>query len=154
MEEEMSASPIERIRVSALPAGFEFRKALTGKTSAGFNATVSQVTLVHTRGAGERDWSYPLSVHIVQAPQAVLLCTEARSGVPVDLEIRGVKATYHDGLWSLPDGEAGASAPVWRTDQAHSVTVWTASLSYGVRGPRDVPVEKLLEVARSLPLSV
>lgn len=145
----MASFSTEDIRPRILPDGFQFRRRIEGETAPGFWGTSEQVTLIHTRGGEYADWNKPLHVHVTTQPDAQLAGTENRPGIPLDLGIEGVRATYHDGMWA----DAGPQTPAqWRTDLAHSITVRFREQVFGIRGPREMSVEELTAVARSLPL--
>lgn len=145
----MSALSAARIQPSKLPSGYDFRRRLDGHSASGFNGPTEQATLVHTVGWKREHWSNPLVVHVTTERGAELFATERRPGVPIDLGISGVKAVYHDGMWA--DGGPGVR-PRWATEYAHSITVRTGDRVFGVRGPRDLSIEDLVKVAKSLPL--
>jgi len=133
-----------------LPPGFRFRRQIDGEAAAGFLGPAEQTRLVHTKGWGRADWSNPLLVHVTTEPGAQLRATENRPGVPINLGDIAAQAVYHDGMWTDEDLDA---RPRWTTELAHSVTVRTPTRVFGIRGPREMSVAELIEVAKSLPLT-
>jgi hypothetical protein len=151
----VSTFATNEIQPSRLPAGFQLRRRIDGTAVVGFTGPngeelPDQVTLIHTRGKQYLDWRFPLTVHAAAVPDARLFATEGRAGVSVDVGVRGVKATYHDGWWTPP--ASGDGRPVWGVGNMHSITLRTADRAIGIRAPRDVPLDELVEVAKSLPL--
>ncbi|QXJ20718.1 hypothetical protein AGRA3207_001481 [Actinomadura graeca] len=146
----MSTHPSAQVEPRWLPPGFRFRRQIDGGAAAGFPGPADQTRLVHTKGWARADWSNPLVVHVTTEPGAQLLATENRPGVPISLGDVPAEAEYHDGMWT--GGDHG-TRPRWTTELAHSVTVRTPTRVFGVRGPREISVEDLVEIAKSLPLT-
>ncbi|MEN3358348.1 MAG: hypothetical protein V7637_2330 [Mycobacteriales bacterium] len=150
----MSTFATEKIRPAQLPTGFQLRRRIDGTAMVGFTGPngeelLDQVTLIHTRGRQYMDWRFPLTVHVTSTPDARLFATENRPGVSVDVGIRGVKAIYHDGWWTPPVSDG--SGPVWGVGAMHSLTLRSANRVVGVRAPREVPLDELVRIAKSVP---
>ncbi|WP_067458405.1 hypothetical protein [Actinomadura macra] len=146
----MSTHSSTQVEPKWLPPGFRFRRQIDGEAAAGFLGPAEQTRLVHTKGWALADWSNPLVVHVTTEPDAQLLATENRPGVPINLGDVAAQAVYHDGTWTDGDHDL---RPRWTTGLAHSVTVRTPTRVFGVIGPREISVEDLVEVAKSLPLT-
>jgi hypothetical protein len=151
MEVAMSRITTEQMTPARLPAGYRFRRRIDGEAASGFPEVTEQAVLVHTKGNRHLDWAFPITVHMTTKPDAVLVATEKRPGVPLDLGRPNVNAIYHDGWWGPP--VEGGVEPQWLVGGVHSVTVRVPGRVYAIRGPRAVSMDELIEVARSLPLA-
>jgi hypothetical protein len=143
----------DEITPGRLPAGFQLRRRVEGTALVGFTGPqgqelTDQVTLIHTRGRGYLDSRFALTVHVTSTPAARLFATEGRAGISVDIGIPGAKAVYHDGWWTPPETDGGRA--VWGVGTMHSITVYAADRVLGVRAPRNVGLQELLDVAKSI----
>lgn len=152
----MTELAMTEVRPSRLPSGYRFRRRIDGSAGAGFPRDAAQTAVVHLRGTDDVSVRTPLTVHIGLDPKLDLIGTHDRPGVAVDVGIAGASAAYHDGMWhvdaDVADKIGWEHAFRWHVGDVHSVTVRTATRTYAVRGPRDVPLDELIEVVKSLPV--
>jgi hypothetical protein len=151
-------SSIQEFRPAYVPSGFRLAGQVIGRASFGFGSTEQQTALFYRRGSDYQDALLPLTVHVAPvATDAVLGSTELRPGTIVELDLRGVTALYHDGIWAPGPGddEQGLGGVVihWDRSTVHSITVRTSQYMVGIRGPkyRGVDYSELARIARSLP---
>lgn len=137
-----------------VPRSYKFHHRIEGPGAAMFGRTDGQVELVFTRGGTTRDLTHPLVVAIASSPKGVLAGTERRDGERLGLE-NGLAGTYHDGWWAVGPGDAeifeGGVTLHWERSGVHSLLVTTPAGSVGVRGSRDLGVDRLelVQVAAS-----
>lgn len=149
----MSTFRTDEITPGRLPAGFQLRRRVEGNALAGFTGPqgqtlTDQVTLIHTKGKSYLDSRFPLTVHMTSTPNARLFATEGRPGITVDVGVPGTRTVYHDGWWTPPVTDGGR--PVWGVGSMHSITVQAADRVLGVRAARNVGLEELLAIAKSI----
>lgn len=152
----MARLPMASIRPARIPDGFRLRNRVDGPVAGGFPPEAEQTLLLHTRSWRMEDIRRPLLVFATPDVDQELIGTHDRAGTPVDLGIPGVSAVYHDGVWQVDadifEAEGLDAAMRWDTTSVHSLTVRTADRVFGVRAPREIDVEELVAVVRSLPI--
>lgn len=147
------------VRPSYLPAGYRHIWTIIGIAAHGFGRTEDQAVAMYVRSPSGDDATTPLSVYSAQSGKSVELgATEGRPGDPVDLEIAGAVAIYHDGIWSLGPGNDqkpnDSIAIHWDTTLIHSLTIRTPGQVFGIRATKlDADRMELIKIARSLPLA-
>jgi hypothetical protein len=143
---------------SWVPSGYKLQHRLVGQAAGGFHgAGDDQVAFLHARPVKQADHAYPLMVFVTAVPGQELDGTQGRTGTKVSLDVPGVTATYHDGMWFV-DGDALQSvgldaARQWRSGTVHSLTVHAPGRTVAIRARSDVALEDLLAMARSLSLT-
>jgi hypothetical protein len=143
---------------SWVPGGYKLQHRFSGQASGGFHAAgEAQIAFLHALPVKQADTAYPLMVYIAEVPGQELDGTQGRAGTEVHLGLPGVKAIYHDGMWHV-DGSALQSvgldaAKEWRSGGVHSLTIHAPGRTVGIRARRDVGLEDLMAMARSLNLA-
>jgi hypothetical protein len=143
---------------SWVPGGYKLQHRFTGEAAGGFHgAGNEQVAFLHGQPGNQADRSFPLMVYVTATPGQVLDGTNGRPGTQVSLGVSGVTATYHDGMWHV-DGAVLQTAGIdaakeWRSGTVHSLTIHAPGRTAGIRARRNVGLEDLLAMARSLNLS-
>lgn len=150
---------IRDLRPGYVPSGFRLAGQVFGRASCGFGATDEQTVLFYRRGVTYQDAVLPLALHVAPVSAATELgATERRPGTVIDLDIDGVTAVYHDGIWAPGPGDdeqaLGGVVFHWDRSTVHSITVRTLRHVVGIRGPMHCGVDlpELVRIARSLPL--
>ncbi len=143
---------------SWVPSGYRLQHRFAGEAAGGFHgAGDDQVAFLHALPTKQHDPSYPLMVYAAAAPGRELDGTQGRAGTEVNLGIAGVKAIYHDGMWhvdgSMLESEGIEAAKAWRSGGVHSLTIHAPGRTVGIRARRDVALEDLVSMARSLDLA-
>lgn len=149
MEKHISA-----LQTADIPLGYRFGSEVRGSSVAGFWGVLDQVALIYVcQPYQEYDRFF---VHGAGRPSLTLLGTEGHDGVGVDVNIRGMRAVYHDGLWSIGPGNEqrveGGQVLHWEVSDAHSLTLWDEGRTFAVRGlrSRGIPQSALIRLAQSL----
>ncbi len=146
---------IEDVRPKYVPDGFTLRSANYGDAWEGFYGADEQIILEYVRGS---DFTWPLMVAAAKRRgETEFFGTGERTGAPIDINVSGAHAVYHDGIWapgSGPDRRAAGEVIIhWQRDICHSVTARKANRIYAVRGSTatGVTVDELVKITRSLP---
>jgi len=138
-----------------IPRGYELRHRFEGEAAGGFHgAGQDQVAFLHSPTGTQADPSYPLMVYVTPKQDLALDGTRGRVGTRISFEKIGKVATYHDGIWHV-DGERVhltclAQARQWHTNEVHSLTIHSADGTVAIRARRDVALDDLIRIARSL----
>ena len=128
-----------------VPSGYSLRGSYSeGPIYGGFGNDRVQTAFFFARSELMGDMMYPLVVYAAPAGASNLRWTENRDGEL--LNIGGVTALYHDGIWAPGPGYGEQKMPDggvihWRRDTFHSLRIDTDERSLAVRGSRSHGVE-------------
>lgn len=150
----MPPGPIEDVRPTYLPSGFTLRSANYGSDWQGFYGVEEQSVLEYVNGS---NFVSPLFVAAAKPHgKTEFFGTEEMAGSPMELDVPGTRAVYHDGIWAAGPGpgerSAGSVVIHWQEGICHSITTRKDDRIYAVRGSTasGVTVEELVKVTLSL----
>jgi hypothetical protein len=138
-------------RPAYVPDGYALRYTVEGGREPGLGWVAEQTLLVYTRGWSRTDFSVPLVVVVGRPDAPDLVGTSADFGLPFDVDVPGVRTTYHDGtLVPLLDATREFRGTHWQSGTVHSLTARSEVGTFAVRGPRALPRSELVAVLLSL----
>lgn len=141
---------------SSIPPDYRFAERVNGGQC--FGRGPNQLSLFYRRSTQSDDYHYPIVVYIAPPASTELSATEGGPSQSVDLNLPGVTAVYHDGMWAPGPGAnvqdlGGQTLIHWETlNGFHSITAYGPNNTFAVRGPknRGVAFADLLNIAKSL----